>query len=123
LERIFRGDVYYVDLEPTEGHEMKKTRPCVVVSNNAINFHASVLIVCPITDSTGKYSPIHVAIPAKEGGLTKPSIAHCGQLRAIDKLRLGNKTGQLSDTTMSEITTGIAHAMDVPLHPQIIIKS
>ena len=122
MERIFRGEVYYVDLNPTQGSEIRKNRPCVVVSNNAINFHAAVIIICPITEATGKHSPIHIPIPDGEGGLTKPSIAHCGQLRAIDKSRLGNKAGELSDVTMREITIGIAHSMDVPQFPQIIIK-
>ena len=123
MERIFRGEVYFVDLDSAKGSEMQKNRRCVVVSNNAINFNTSVIIICPITDSTGKHSPIHIPIPDGEGGLTKPSIAHCGQLRAIDKLRLGNKAGELSDTTMNEVTIGIAHSMDVPQFPQIIIKS
>ncbi len=121
--KIFRGEVYYVDLEPTKGSEMQKNRPCVVVSNNAINFNASVIVICPITDSYGKNSPIHILIPEKEGGLIKPSIVHCGQVRAIDKSRLGNKSGDLSEETMNEVTVGIAYAMDIPQHPRIIIKS
>jgi mRNA interferase MazF len=100
---------------------MKKERPCVIVSTNSINFYASVVIVCPITDAYGKDSPIHVPIPETEGGLTKKSIVHCGQIRAIDKTRLEKKLGNLSDDTMNEITKGIAFSMDVPQQPQIII--
>ena len=111
-----------MDLEPTIGSEMKKERPCVIVSNNSINFNASVIIICPITDSYGKNSPIHVPIPETEGGLIKKSIVHCGQIRAIDITRLGNKLGDLSEETMDEVTRGIAYAMEVPQYPQIIIK-
>jgi mRNA interferase MazF len=121
LDRIFRGEVYYIDLEPTKGSEMKKERPCVIVSSNSINFNASIIIVCPITDAYGKNSPIHIPIPETEGGLTKKSTVHCGQIRAIDKTRLGKRSGDLSDGTMNEITKGIAFSMDVPQQPQIII--
>ncbi|MDR3611672.1 MAG: type II toxin-antitoxin system PemK/MazF family toxin [Ignavibacteriaceae bacterium] len=114
LNRIFRGEVYYVDLEPTKGAEMQKERRCVIVSNNSINFNASVIIICPITDSYGKNSPIHIPIPESEGGLTKKSVAHCGQIRAVDVTRLGNKSGELSEETMRAITKGIACSMDVP---------
>jgi mRNA interferase MazF len=122
LDKIFRGEVYYVDLEPAKGSEMKKERPCVIVSTNSINFNASVIIVCPITDAYGKNSPIHIPIPETEGGLTKKSIAHCGQIRAIHKSRLVNKLGNLSVETMNEITKGIASSMEVPQQPQIIIN-
>ena len=114
LERIFRGELYFVDLEPTQGHEMKKTRRCVVVSNNAINFNSPVIIICPVTDSYGKSSPVHIQIPETEGGLTKKRIAHCGQIRAIDQSRLGRKSGELSDETMEAITKGVAYAMEIP---------
>lgn len=113
MGRIFRGEVYYVNLDPVKGSEMQKNRRCVVVSNNAINFNASVIIICPITDASGKLSPIHIPIPETEGGLTKPSIVHCGQIRAVDKARLGSKAGELSFDTMSAITNGIANALNI----------
>ena len=124
MSRIFRGEVYYVDLEPTHGSEMKKKRPCVVVSNDAINFNSSVIIVCPITDSYGKSktSPIHILVPENEGGLTKSSIVHCGQIRSIDKTRLDNKIGNLSEETIIKVTEGLAHAIEIPQFPQVIIK-
>jgi mRNA interferase MazF len=110
-----RGEVYWADLEPTTGSEMQKTRPCVIVSNNVINNNASVIVICPITDAYGKTSPIHILIPETEGGLIKPSIAHCGQVRAIAKERLGGKLGDLSSSAMDSITKGIALALDIPV--------
>lgn len=123
MSRIFRGEIYYVDLEPVQGSEMKKTRPCVIVSNDAINFSSSVIIICPITEYKGKTSPIHILVHEPEGGLIKSSIIHCGQIRAIDKTRLGDKMGDLSEEIMVKITEGIAHATDVPQYPQVIIKN
>jgi mRNA interferase MazF len=122
LTRIFRGEVYFADLEPTQGHEIKKTRPCVIVSNESININASVIIICPITDSYGKNSPIHIPISAGEGGLIKDSVVHCGQIRAIDKTRLGKKLGELGNVIMDKITTGLAYSIDVPQYPQININ-
>jgi mRNA interferase MazF len=122
LTQIFRGEVYFADLEPTQGSEMKKIRPCVVVSNESINFNASVIIICPITDAYGKNSPIHIFIPAGEGGLTKDSVVHCGQIRAIDKTRLRDKLGELRKESIDNITTGLAYSLDVPQYPQLTIK-
>ncbi len=122
MARIFRGEVYFADLEPVQGHEMKKTRPCVIVSNESINFNASVTIICPITDAYGKNSPIHIFIPAGEGGLTKDSVVHCGQIRAIDKTRLGEKLGELGKESIEKITIGLAYSIDVPQYPQVIIN-
>lgn len=125
MSRIFRGEVYIADLEPVQGSEMQKKRPCVVVSSDSINFNASVIIICPITDAYGKAktSPIHIAVSPPEGGLTKDSIIHCGQIRAVDKSRLDNiAIGGLTEETMIKVTEGIAHAAGIPQFPQVIIK-
>lgn len=106
-----KGEVHLVDLEPTRGGEMQKVRPAVIVSNNVISNSSAIVIVCPITDSTGKKSPIHVLVPEKEGGLVKESVVHCGQIRAIDKLRLFQKLGHLSAETMRQVETGIKYVL------------
>ena len=122
MAQIIRGEVYFADLNPTQGHEIKKNRPCVVVSNEAINFNAAVIIICPITDSYGKNSPIHIFVPAGDGGLTKDSVVHCGQIRAIDKTRLGTKLGELGKDKMEKITKGLVYTIDIPQYPQIKIE-
>jgi mRNA interferase MazF len=111
--RILRGEIYYVDLNPARGHEMRKTRPAVVVSNDIINDHASVVIVCPLTGAKDRTSPIHILIPKGEAGLKKDSIAHCGQVRAIDKTRLVSKLGQLSANKLEEINVGLRVALSL----------
>ena len=109
---ILRSEVYYVDLEPTKGREMQKSRrPCVVVSNNIINEKTPVIIICPITDSRNKFSPIHIEIPEGEGGLTKKSVVHCAQVRSIDKLRMGSKLGILNSDLMQKVSEGLRQAM------------
>lgn len=106
-----RGEIYHVKFDPSEGSEMKKSRPALIVSDNVINKAASIVIVCPITNARDKTSAIHIFIPKGEGGLTKDSVAHCGQLRAIDKNRLGTKYGSLSAKRMSEIDIGLRFAL------------
>jgi mRNA interferase MazF len=106
-----KGEVHLVDLEPTRGGEMQKTRPAVIVSNNVINGVGAMVVVCPITDSTGKKSPIHILVPEKEGGLTKESVVHCAQIRAVDRLRLYEKLGHLSADTMRQVETGIKYVL------------
>ncbi len=106
-----KGEIHLVNLDPTIGAEIQKLRPAVVVSNNVLNDNSPVVVVCPITDSTGKKSPIHIVLPKNEGGLKKESVAHCGQLRTVDKSRLYEKLGNLSSKKMSEIETGIKYVL------------
>jgi mRNA interferase MazF len=106
-----KGEVHWVNLDPTEGAEIKKSRPAVIVSNNVLNDSSPVVVICPITDSTGKNSPIHILVRQKEGGLKKESIVHCGQLRTVDKSRLYEKMGNLSAQRMAEIELGIKYVL------------
>ena len=110
---IKRGEIYKVNLDPTVGSEMKKTRPALVVSADSINKASSVVIVCPITGSQGKSSPIHVELPAGEAGLTKDSVVHCGQVRSVDAQRLGERLGELDRQTMAKVGKGLRDAMSL----------
>jgi mRNA interferase MazF len=110
---VQRGEVYLVDLEPTRGKEIQKKRLAVIVSNNVANVESSVVVICPITDATGKNSPIHIPIDRNEGGLKKLSVAHCLQIRAVDKERLIQKNGNLTAQKMKEIDSGIKLALSL----------
>jgi len=94
---IRRGDVFWANLDPTIGVEIKKTRPVVVMSNDAINQHSRLVIVVPITTNTVRLSPSHVLIPQDAGGLDQDSKALTEQIRAMDKQRLTIRIGTLSD--------------------------
>jgi mRNA interferase MazF len=115
MDKYLKGDVCFVDLNPPQGSEMAKERRCVIVSNNIINEYSSVIIICPITDAHGKTSPIHIPVSPPQGRLTKESVVHCGQIRAIDKNRIKNKTGELSSSIMEQIEKGICTALDIIL--------
>ena len=83
-----RGDVFYANLEPTQGAETQKTRPVVIVSNDAAN-HAAVLVtVLPITSNVSRIFPFEVKLLATDTGLSKDSKAMAQQVRTLDKGRL-----------------------------------
>jgi len=109
---IRRGEVYQVELSPRVGAELKDPHPAAVISNNAINDAAAVVILCLIT-SGPRPSPIHIPLHMGEAGLTKDCIAHCGQIRAVDKQRLKAKWGDLSQKTMESIEKGLKLAMSL----------
>ena len=87
---IKRFDIVWVNLDPTIGKEIKKTRPCVVVSPNELNEHLDTLIVVPLT-STIKSWPFRLTVAV---GGKKSSMAF-DQLRTVSKARVGVNIGSL----------------------------
>src|SRR5438309_11833510 len=91
-----RGQVYWLDFDPSTGHEMSGRHPCLVVQNDVGNQHSALTIVVAITSNLRVASlPVGVLIPAGEGGLTRDSVAHCGHIYSVDKSRLASKVGEL----------------------------
>ncbi|WP_203249632.1 MULTISPECIES: type II toxin-antitoxin system PemK/MazF family toxin [Cysteiniphilum] len=70
-----RGEIYFMNLDPTVGQEIRKTRPVVIVSNNANNKVSATITVIPITSNVTKVYPFEVFIATSESGLTKDSKA------------------------------------------------
>jgi len=92
-----RGDLYWVNLDPTIGSEIKKTRPCVVISPNAANQAGPLVIVAPVSKAEGKKSFFHeVFLPKGTTGFSFDSKIKVFQLRCVDKRRLSpNRIGAL----------------------------
>lgn len=88
---VNRFDVFLVNLDPTIGSEIKKTRPCVVISPNEINYNISTVIVAPMT-TKGKTYPTRVScdFQGKQGQIV------LDQIRTVDKIRLVKFLGQIS---------------------------
>ena len=103
--KCVRGTVLDINLDPSLGHEQRKTRPCVVIQNDVGNKYAPTTIVAVITgaENIKKSHPVNVEIPNGEGGLSKPSVVVCSQIRTVDEMRFGKTYGQLSTTTMKKI--------------------
>jgi len=94
-----RGDVYWVDLDPTKGSEIQKMRPCGLVGATPISqARRTVVVMPPSTD--GKPRP-PIAIPTF--CLGKQVVAVCDQIRAVDKARLIKKAGSMSKEDMTAL--------------------
>lgn len=108
-----RGSVYLVALDPAIGHEIRKTRPAVVVSNDHMNELAETILVMPIT--AGRHRYYHwIVLDPPEGGVTKPSSIVTEQVRAIDKTRLRRRLGLLRSTTIAKIEQAIRDNFGLP---------
>lgn len=85
-----RFDVYLVQLDPTAGSEMRKTRPCVVVSPDEMNRHLRTVIVAPMTTVMRRYpSRVPVRFDGKDGQVA------LDQIRTVDKVRLTRRLGEI----------------------------
>lgn len=111
-----KGDIYFASLDPTIGSEIKKTRPILIVSNNANNKHSTRITVVPLTSQTDKVYPFEVLLQKTESGLIKASKAQCDQIRTISKKRL--TSDKPSGKVNNEILEKIYHA--IKLHLDII---
>lgn len=102
-----QGMVIDVNLNPIQGAEKGKVRPCVIVTNNVYNERVPVIQVVPITAWSEKKNRIKTNVeilPSKQNGLSKKSIADCLQTRPIDhRFRLVKIRGQLAPEEMNKI--------------------
>ncbi len=95
---IHQYEVYWVDLEPAKGSELKKTRPCIVISPDEMNHAIRTVIIAPIT-STSKNYPTRIKIYLKK----KECWIVLDQIRCIDKRRLMKKAGTINDDMVLEV--------------------
>jgi len=95
---VKRFDVYLVNLDPTVGKEIKKTRPCLVVSPDEMNKFIATVIVAPMT-TKGRQYPTRVSchFQGKHGQIV------LDQLRTVDKVRLVKKLGRISSKTQQAV--------------------
>jgi mRNA interferase MazF len=109
-----RGDIYFANLDPTVGSEIRKKRPVIIVSNNANNKMASTVTVAPITSNTTKVYPFEVLLEIKHSGLSKQSKVQCHQVRTISKLRIQEpKAGCAADDVMTHIDAALRLHLDL----------
>src|ERR1700691_3664375 len=103
-----RGEIVTVSLDPVLGSEAAKTRPAVVVSNDAANTTATrlgrgVVTVIPVTSSIARIYPFQVLLPAVQTGLPHDSKAQAEQVRSVAVERIGRRVGQLPAALLSEL--------------------
>jgi len=112
-----RGEIHLVAFDPTLGHEIRKTRPAVIIQNDVSNRFSPVTIVAAISSQFG--SPPHpreVLIEAFESGLSKTSAVVANQIRTVDRLRLIRHLGTLDTATMRRVDDALKISLGlVPL--------
>ncbi len=92
-----RGDVYLVSLNPTVGREIRKTRPCVIVSPDELNTNLSTFVVAPMTTGGHPY-PFRIACRFQK----KDGFIVLDQIRTVDRRRLMKQLGRLTPTTLAK---------------------
>ncbi len=100
---IHRGEVWWVDLDPTRGSEIQKTRPAVVLTADALNRARRTVVVVPLSTGPTPRPPIVVATTSLSAG----SVAVCDQLRAVDKSRMTRRIGQLAPADLRAVEDGV----------------
>jgi mRNA interferase MazF len=95
---VNRFDVFLVALDPTMGHEIKKTRPCTVISPDEMNHHIGTVIIAPMTTKGRDYpTRVHCTFEGVEGQIV------LDQIRTVDKVRLVKKLGRLSPSAADRL--------------------
>lgn len=104
-----RGEIWWVALDPTLGSEIRKTRPCVVLTRDVVNEHRRTVVVIPLSSSPSAYPPIQVAVRCAG----KTAVAVVDQVRAVSKERLRQKIGALDEEEMDTISLALRQILDL----------
>jgi mRNA interferase MazF len=99
MDMVAQFDVYLVALDPTLGSEIKKTRPCIIVSPDEMNRHLNTVIIAPLTSTIKNYpTRVNLAFQEKQGQVV------LDQIRTVDNRRLVKKLGIISSKTKLSIS-------------------
>ena len=111
---VKKGDLYFADLSPVVGSEQGGVRPVLVVQNDVGNKYSPTIIVAAVTSQTSKAKlPTHVELAATQGGLSKNSVVLLEQLRTIDKQRLKERIGSLSEAQIPSVDEALSVSLGI----------
>ena len=100
---IKRGFVYWTDLDPTRGAEIRKRRPCVVVGVDPINKVRRTIVIIPLSSAGKEHPPLAIGVNC----MGRKAIAVVDQIRAVDKTRLVEKCDELIPEDMMKLEGGL----------------
>lgn len=104
-----RGEVWWVNFDPSVGGEIRKKRPAVIVSNDYANMHLNRVQVVPLTSKTDRVYPSEAMVTVSR----KRSKAMADQLTTVSKLRLVNRAGKLTRADMHDVERAIMIQLDL----------
>jgi mRNA interferase MazF len=105
-----RGEVWWASLDPTEGSEIRKTRPCLVLTADALNRLRATVVVVPYSTAAGSHPPITVPVTCQG----RPAVAVIDQVRAIAKHRLKERIETAAEADVSSVVTALATILEIP---------
>lgn len=106
---INRGDIWWVRLDPTQGSEIKKTRPCVVLTHDTLNRLRRTVVVVPLSTAAKPHPPITIPVTC-EGSA---AVAVVDQIRAVAKHRLESKVEALSADELEEVCQAVTVILEL----------
>jgi len=106
---VRRGDIWWVNLDPTQGRELRKRRPAVVMTADALNRARRTVIIVPLSTGPVPRPPIVVATPSAGSN----AVAICDQLWAVDKRRLTRSSGRLSTADLQIVEESVRRVLEL----------
>ncbi len=111
---VKRGDIFYADLSPVIGSEQGGIRPVIIIQNDIGNRYSPTVIVAAITSQINKAKlPTHVEISSEEYGLNRDSVVLLEQIRTLDKRRLKEKIGHMTDCDMKKVNKSLTISLNL----------
>jgi mRNA interferase MazF len=110
-----RGEIWLINLDPTIGAEIKKTRPAVIVSSDAVGT-LPLKVIVPLTDWKDRYAVASWMVKVEldtHNGLEKSSAADTFQVRSVSVERFVRKQGRLAEALMSQISEGLGRVLEI----------
>ena len=102
MDLVRRVDIFFIELDPTIGSEINKTRPCIIISPDEMNNALNTVIIAPLTSTIRSYPMrINCIVQGKQGQIA------LDQLRTIDKSRLKNRIENLNQETQNKLINTI----------------
>jgi mRNA interferase MazF len=105
--RYKRGEIWWVNLDPTVGNETAKKRPCVILQNDVGNAQSNTTMIAPLLKGSKTYPFVVNVEVTVENGLDENRGIHLEQMRVVDCQRIANKLGTLEDSYWSEIEKAV----------------
>jgi mRNA interferase MazF len=107
---IERGEIWWINLDPAVGREIKKRRPCVVISANEVNQLRATPVVIPLTSSPKAAPPVILSVPSAG----KDSVAVLDQIRAVNKKRFVSRAGILANADLRNLEMAAKQILQLP---------